>query len=229
MTKLLTLPVIAVCAEKERMKVGSFSFLKMYCLLLCCVTLCSAFQVPCKQIKRTCKSHQIYFIDEKYSTIVKTVISAAISIGMTTSNPDRTLAAVLPTIAQGAIDIEGVRKQPGSSLIIQIFSDETTTTTALPLAGAKVNVDRIGDERFIFQLFKENLLIPESKWKSLGDFDQTVTVKLCENIDRYDCTSGSTIAQGQATARLVNIPRQTGEGSQDRKIRLLPFVKLTVK
>lgn len=128
-------------------------------------------------------------------------------------------------LVQGILDFTGVTLIPtsGNNILIQVY-DLSVPESPVLLAGAKLPYDISMKLPFRFQLFKENLLVPEEKWNQKGDFDQRVIVSLCDGpIEKGGIIKGKILGKGEGVSRVVNIGQSTAD---ERGVRLFAFVKL---
>lgn len=128
-------------------------------------------------------------------------------------------------IVQGILDFSDTVVAPatGDNFLIQVFDKSKTDSSEL-LAGARLPFSPSVNIPFRFQLFKENLMIPEQKWNEFGEFDQKVVVTLCRGpIEKGGVLKGKVIARGEGVSKVVRIG---SESTEIRAIRLFSFVKL---
>jgi hypothetical protein len=128
-------------------------------------------------------------------------------------------------IVQGILDFSDTVVAPvtGDNFLIQVFDKSKTDSSDL-LAGAKLPFSSSVSIPFRFQLFRENLMIPEQKWNDFGEFDQKVVVSLCRGpIEKGGVCRGKVVAKGEGISKVVRIG---SESTEIRAIRLFSFVKL---
>ena len=128
-------------------------------------------------------------------------------------------------LVQGIMDFGGapIVAAPGDNFLVQVY-DSSITESPVLLAGAKLPFNDAVRMPFRFQLFKDNLMIPQKKWDEIGDFDQRVVVTLCRGpILKGGICSGNIIAKGEGVSKVVSIGSAADEV---RGVRLFAFVKL---
>ena len=145
---------------------------------------------------------------------------AAISI-----NPTRAEDGEFDPLVQGIMDFGGtsIVAAPGDNFLVQVY-DSSVAESPVLLAGAKLPFNDAVRMPFRFQLFKDNLMIPQKKWDEIGDFDQRVVVTLCRGpILKGGICNGDIIAKGEGVSKVVSIGSTADEV---RGVRLFAFVKL---
>lgn len=151
--------------------------------------------------------------------------SIAISLGVNTAvwakEPEN-----FDPIVQGILDLSEITGKPenGNSFLFQVY-DHSVKDSPVLLAGARLPVRAESMvPPFRFQLFKENLLIPEQKWDEMGTFDQKVVVTLCQGpIEKGGICKGDTLGKGEGISKVVNLG---SPGTEVRNIRLFCTVRL---
>lgn len=142
-----------------------------------------------------------------------------------TSKPASAAEGEFDPLVQGILDFSGDALMPtvGDNFLVQVF--DSSASPPLLLAGAKLPFLASVRMPFRFQLFKENLMIPEKKWTEMGEFEQLVVVTLCHgSIGKGGVCTGQCLAKGAGISKVVSIGSAETE---IRPVRLFALIKLS--